>query len=80
MGQIRQLHKNLNEKNREIRKKKEIKDYIIYANSSNMNNSTIKISDGKLKLTEVKQTAPLNLKYIEKCFLNVLVIKIKLIF
>jgi hypothetical protein len=61
--------KNLNEKNREIReKKKEIKDYIMeYANSSNMNNSTIKISDGKLKLTEVKQTAPLNLKYIEKC-------------
>jgi len=61
--------KNLNEKNRELReKKKEIKDYIIkYANTTNLTNSTIKISDGKLKLTEIKQTAPINLKYIERC-------------
>ena len=65
-------NKKINEKNRELReKKKEIKNYIInYANKSNLSNSTIKISDGKLKLTEIKQTTPLNLKYIEKCLID----------
>ena len=41
MGQIRQLQ-NLNEKRRNKRKKKEMEPRIEYANSSNMNNSTIK--------------------------------------
>ena len=34
---------------------------------NNLQNSVVKISDGKLKFTMVKQTNPLTLKYVDEC-------------
>ncbi len=61
--------KKLNDKTKDIRtRKNDIEDKIIeYVNANNMNNNIINISDGKLKFCETKQTAPINLGFLEKC-------------
>tara|TARA_B110000261_G_scaffold148490_1_gene174310 strand:+ start:1033 stop:1383 length:351 start_codon:yes stop_codon:yes gene_type:complete len=40
---------------------------INYANTNSMGSPTVNISDGKLKLTTSRQTAPLTLKHVEQC-------------
>ena len=41
-----------------------------YAQTNNLFNSIVKISDGKLKFTKTKQSTPLSLKYIEETLKN----------
>ena len=54
---------------KEIRSKKnELSEMIFdYAEKNNLENAVIEISDGKLKFQNVKQTSPLNFKFLEKC-------------
>lgn len=63
--------KQLNEEVKSIREQKKeheenILDFIT-ENSTNNQTPVIKISDGRLKYVETKQTAPLTLKFIEQC-------------
>ena len=60
--------KNLNEKARELREKRnELETNITkYAASNNLSTSTIKISDGKLRFTNTKVPEPLTFKYLER--------------
>jgi hypothetical protein len=57
-----------NEKIKELREKKNnIEEKLsTYANDNKLTNSFIGISDGKLKFTNSKITAPLTFKYLEK--------------
>ena len=59
--------KLLNEKLKDIRNRKnEISDNIFeFVESNNLSSSTIKISDGKLKFAQSKQTAPITLGFLE---------------
>jgi hypothetical protein len=61
--------RSLQDKTKQIREdKNNIEDGIIkYVDTHNLQNSVVKISDGKLKFTMVKQTNPLTLKYIDEC-------------
>ena len=60
--------KLLNEKVKDLRdKRNSLEENIIeYANSNNLSNSTIQISDGKLKFAITRTSEPLTFKYIEK--------------
>lgn len=60
--------KQLNEKLREIRNKKnELASNITkYAETNELMNTTIKIGDGRLKFANTKVAEPLTYKYIEK--------------
>lgn len=40
---------------------------INYVDTNNMGNAVINITDGKLKFTNSRQTAPLTLKHVEEC-------------
>tara|TARA_B100000768_G_C11219019_1_gene349602 strand:+ start:577 stop:927 length:351 start_codon:yes stop_codon:yes gene_type:complete len=40
---------------------------INYVNTNSMGTPTVNISDGKLKFTTSRQTAPLTLKHVEEC-------------
>jgi hypothetical protein len=62
-------YKELNEKIRRVRERKHILlDGInTHVTNNNLNNATVKISDGKLKFSTIKITKPLTLKYIEEC-------------
>jgi hypothetical protein len=64
-NELRLLH----DKTKQIREdKNNIEDGIIkYVDTHNLQNSVVKISDGKLKFTMVKQTNPLTLKYVDEC-------------
>lgn len=63
--------KDLNEQVKSIREqKRNHEENILEFITENSNNDTIpviKISDGRLKYVETKQTSPLTLKFIEKC-------------
>lgn len=61
--------RSLQDKTKKIREdKNNIEDGIIkYVDTHNLQNSVVKISDGKLKFTMVKQTNPLTLKYVDEC-------------
>ena len=61
--------KLLNEKLKEIRNKKtEIGDNIFeFVESNNLSSSIIKISDGRLKFGQTKQTSPITLGFLENC-------------
>ena len=49
-------------------KRKNIQDHITsYAEENNLDNAVIEISDGSLRFNNYKQTAPLTLKYVNKC-------------
>jgi hypothetical protein len=59
--------KILNEKIKLLRDNRNYlsQNIITYANEKNISNSTVKISDGKLKFTNTKIQEPLTFKYIE---------------
>ena len=61
--------KMVNEKSKEIREKKNNieENILVYVEKNNLENATAKITGGKLKFIETKQTAPLTLKFIEEC-------------
>jgi len=64
--------KILNDKLKEIRNKKnEIGSNIFtFVESNNLSSSTIKITDGKLKFSQTKQTSPITLGFLEGCLLD----------
>tara|TARA_Y100000814_G_C12203723_1_gene358888 strand:- start:333 stop:674 length:342 start_codon:yes stop_codon:yes gene_type:complete len=66
--------KLLNDKVRELRlQRTEASDEILhYVETNNLSNATIQISDGRLKFSETKHTAPLTLKYINDCLVRCL--------
>jgi seryl-tRNA synthetase len=66
--------KQINEKVKELREKRNNLEQNItnYAISNNLSNSTIHISDGKLKFTNTKIPEPLTFKYLEKSLSEVI--------
>lgn len=66
--------KQLNEKTRELREKRNNleNDITKYAFSNNLNNNFVKISDGKLKFVHTKISEPLTFKYLEKTLSEVI--------
>ena len=64
-NQLRSLH----DKTKQLREdKNNIEHGIVkYVDTHNLQNSLVKISDGKLKFTMAKQTNPLTLKYLDEC-------------
>lgn len=61
--------KLVSEKAKEIREQKNNveENILIYVKKNNLENATAKITGGKLKFIETKQTSPLTLKFIEDC-------------
>jgi hypothetical protein len=60
--------KELNEQTKELREKRNSLEKTIttYAASNNLSNSTIQISNGKLKFSNTRIPEPLTFKYLEK--------------
>jgi len=60
--------KQLNEKQKELRDKRNTieENLTSYATNNNLSNAVVKISDGKLKFTNTKVQEPLTYKYLEK--------------
>ncbi len=60
--------KKLNEQAKELREKKDelCNNILEYADSNNMRENVIQISDGKLRFVETKVQQPLSFKYVEK--------------
>jgi len=60
--------KQISEKTKDLREKRNVLEQNIttYASSNNLSNSTIQISDGKLKFQNTRVTEPLTFKYLEK--------------
>jgi hypothetical protein len=61
--------KVINDKVKEIKQERDnVEGQIIeYVDTNHLNNATAKITGGKLKFVETKQTSPLTLKYIKEC-------------
>jgi hypothetical protein len=61
--------KNVNDKVKELREQKNQLEAVIldYVEKNNLENATAKISGGKLRFVETKQTAPISLKFLEEC-------------
>ena len=61
--------KKLNEQTKLFRKQRNdlTTNIITYASENNMQHAVIKITNGKLKFQNTKQTQPLTLKYIKEC-------------
>ena len=61
--------KKHNDKLRELRAQRgDIQDTILeYVDTNSLSNSTVRISDGKLRFSQSRQTAPLTLRHIEDC-------------
>ena len=66
--------KTLNERMKELREKKtELSEQInTHVETSQLTNATIKLSDGRLKFTQVKETQPLTFKYLETCLSEII--------
>jgi len=66
--------KQLNEKVREIRDKRNTleQNIVNYASTNNLSNSTVKISDGRLRFTNTRVPEPLTFKYLEKTLSEVI--------
>ena len=60
--------KQINEKTKELREKRNTleKNITTYAASNNLSNATVQINDGKLKFVNTKVPEPLTFKYLEK--------------
>jgi hypothetical protein len=60
--------KQLNEKTKDLREKRNVLEQNIttYASNNNLSNSTVQISDGRLKFANAKIPEPLTFKYLEK--------------
>lgn len=61
--------KKHNDRLRELRSQRgDIQETILeYVDTNSLSNSTVRISDGKLKFAQSRQTAPLTLRYVEDC-------------
>lgn len=72
--QIDNQLKQINEKTKEMREKRNTleKDITTYASSNNLSNATVKINDGKLKFVSSKVPEPLTFKYLEKTLSEVI--------
>jgi hypothetical protein len=66
--QIDNQLKQINEKVKDLREKRNTLEQNItnYASTNNLINSTVQISDGKLKFANTKVQEPLTFKYLEK--------------
>ena len=66
--------KTLNEKTKELRNQRnELSNGIFdFVDDNNLSSSTIKISDGRLKFAQNKQTAPLTLGFLETCLSDII--------
>jgi hypothetical protein len=66
--------KQINEKAKELREKRNNLEQNItnYAFTNNLSNSTIQISDGKLRFANTKIAEPLTFKYLEKTLSEVI--------
>jgi len=64
--------KKLNDDTKSIRNEKNTltENIINFVDRNKLNSSTIKISDGKLRFAQVKQTAPITLHFLETCLLE----------
>jgi len=58
--------KQLSEKTKELREKRNLLEQSILSNNIIQNTNSIPISDGKLKITNTKVTEPLTFTYLEK--------------
>ena len=72
--QIDNQIKQINEKTKELREKRNALEQNItkYASSNNLSNATVQISDGRLKFTNTKVPEPLTFKYLEKTLSEVI--------
>jgi hypothetical protein len=72
--QIDNQIKQFNEKNRELREERNElhKKILVQVQDTNLEHSTIEISDGTLKFATSKATKPLTLKFIHSCLENVI--------
>mgnify|MGYP003974518923 CR=1 FL=1 len=50
-----------------VRKNQITENIFDYAEQNNLQNAVIEISDGKLKFQNIKQTSPLNFRFLEQC-------------
>ena len=66
--------KVLNDRIKELRdKKNNITEQInTHINTSELSNTSVKISDGQLKFIKVKETQPLTFKYLENCLSEII--------
>ena len=66
--------KQINEKVKELREKRNTLEENItkYADSNNLSNAYIKISDGRLKFTNTRVPEPITFKYLEKTLCEVI--------
>lgn len=66
--------KQLTEKTKELREKRNVLEENIttHANNNNMSNATVQISDGRLRFINTKITEPLTFKYLEKTLAEVI--------
>ena len=66
--------KQINDKTRELREKRNSLEQSIttYASSNNLSNATVQISDGKIKFANTKVPEPLTFKYLEKTLSEVI--------
>jgi hypothetical protein len=66
--------KQLSDKMKELREKKNDLNDVIFrqVETSNLSNSSIQISDGKLKFHQTKETQPLTFKYLESCLREII--------
>jgi hypothetical protein len=60
--------KQLNEKTKDLREKRNVlqENITSYASNNNLSNTIVQISDGKLKFANTKIPEPLTFKYLEK--------------
>ena len=72
---IKKLHKEL----KEFRNTKHelTRNIFTYAESNNLENAVIQISDGKLKFQNIKSTNPLTFSFIETCLKDIIQDEIK---
>jgi len=72
--QIDNQLKSFNEKVKELRDKKNIIFQQINNNieEKQLNNATIKITNGQLKFVKIKETQPLTFKYLETCLSEII--------
>ena len=66
--------KQINEKTKELREKRnKLEENILqYASSNNLSQSVVNISDGKLKFTQTRVQEPLTFKYLERTLSEVI--------
>ena len=66
--------KTINEKAKELRNQRnDLSDGIFdFVDNNNLSTSTIKISDGRLKFAQNKQTAPITLGFLEGCLQDII--------